>query len=152
MAEYCTVEDVSRYGVNAAAIGALSSDEHIKPVIKAQSGVIDGYLRLRYTLPLLTWGDDIRRACAILVACDVLTTRGAKPGENPDDKPIFDRCDEVLAWLKLIADGKVAPDVTDSSPIQTAGGPRMGKVASNQQRGWFAEDASRAGPFQGRRR
>jgi phage gp36-like protein len=153
MPAYCEPSEIGRYGVNAEAIGELN-DELITPVIVAVSDEIDTYLRQQYVLPLTRWGSDITKAAAVMAAWEIISVRGFKPGENIEDSPLRLRYEDVKAWLKMVAAGTVAPDVDDSDTSTPAAGAQSGsaRVTSNSQRGYFSEDASRVGPFQGGRR
>lgn len=148
--EYCTVEDIGTWGIYHLGLEGLSRAARIVPAILGASRKIDSYLRSRFTLPLTAVGDDIRRACAILAACDLAVALGL-PLEQ---RGILDRrCKDVEAWLALINQGLAVPDVIDSSPGAqqgvAGGGPQ---VESNEQRGWFDENASDGvGPFVGAR-
>ena len=153
MAQYCEPSEIGRYGVNAEAIADLNA-ELITPVIVAVSDEIDTYLRQQYVLPLSRWGSDITKAAAVMAAWEIISVRGFKPGENIEDSPLRLRYEDTLKWLKMVAAGTVAPDVDDSdTSTPTAGAPAgAARVTSNSQRGYFSEDSSRAGPFQGSRR
>lgn len=151
---YCDVPDLGRYGVNAEALELLPDAENQTPPIVAASGMIDSYLRQQFTLPLIRWGGDITRACAIIAAWDIIRVRGLKPGENPEDNAIYLAYKEVLRWLELVAAGKVAPDVVDSDTTTPTPGAPSGaaRIASNTQRGYFTNNPNGALPFQGSRR
>lgn len=154
MPPYCQPEDLARYGVKAEALGSLSEEEHQEPPIEAASAKIDSYLRQQYVLPLTRVGSDIKECCAIIAAWRVLSVRGIKPGENPEDSSIYLAYREQLRWLELIASGKVSPDVDDSDTTSTLPGAQAGvaQVVSNSARGYQAEEGGFAGPFQGSRR
>lgn len=153
MAQYCEPADIGRYGVNTEAIAELHV-ELITPVIVAVSDEIDTYLRQQYVLPLTRWGSDIIKAAAVMAAWEIISVRGFKPGESPEDSSLRLRYEDIKAWLKMVASGTVAPDVDDSDTSTPAAGAPAGaaRVTSNSQRGYFNEDPSRAGPFQGSRR
>lgn len=152
MAEYCAPEDLAIYGVNAAAIEDVSVDENQKPPIQAASDVIDSYLRSRYTLPLASWGKDIRQCCAVLAACQILGVRGLKPGENPEDNWLLRQCEEKTRWLEQIAAGRVSPNVKDASSEATGVSPARPFFQSNTQRGYQVDEGTTPLAFQGGRR
>jgi phage gp36-like protein len=158
VALYCNPQDLSRYGVNAAALADLAIDQQITPTIEAASDKIDSYLRSRYTLPLFVWGSDIRACCAIMAAWQTLRVRGLRPGENVEDSPLYLAYQEQLKWLGQIAGGTVHPEVTDSSSGAAVGlSADRPFIASDEQRGYHSGSIAgplggwRAGPFAGRR-
>ncbi len=155
--EYCTAADLGVFGVNAEALEALPLQTNELPPIIAASAKIDSYLRNRYVLPLTRVGEDIKEACAIIAAYRVLSVRGLKPGENPEDANIRLQYEDTIAWLKMVADGKVSPDIDDSDPGTPGAGEDTAigapRVSSNAQRGWYTESGSASAlPFQGGRR
>jgi phage gp36-like protein len=152
-AEYCVAEDLGIFGVNAEALEALPIRDNEQGPIAAASARIDSYLRQQYVLPLTRVGQDVREACAIIAAYRVLSVRGLKPGENPEDQSIRIAYEDTIRWLEKIAAGSVSPDVDDSDTSTPAAGEQAGaaRVSSNSQRGWFNENASSALPFQGSR-
>jgi len=153
--EYCTANDLGVFGVNAEALEALPIQDNEQGPIAAASARIDSYLRQQYVLPLTRVGQDIREACAIIAAYRVLSVRGLKPGENPEDANIRLQYEDTIRWLEKIAAGSVSPDIDDSDPGTPAAGEQAGapRVSSNAQRGWYTEGGARmALPFQGGRR
>lgn len=153
-AEYCTPADLGVFGVNAQALEDLPIPENEQGPIAAASARIDSYLRAQYVLPLTRVGQDIREACAIIAAYRVLSVRGLKPGENPEDANIRLQYEDTIKWLEKIAAGSVSPDVDDSDPSTPGAGEQAGpaRVSSNVQRGWYTESRGQALPFQGSRR
>lgn len=106
------VRDASRAGVSAVALG---------------------YIKKRATLPLISWGDDIKRAAADLCVYDLMTYRGFDPGSN-SGAVIVKRNDDAVAWLRDVARGIVEPvDMVDSTPDTDEQGPL---VSSDTAAGW----------------
>jgi phage gp36-like protein len=152
---YCEPEDLGRYAINREALDDRVQEEDIQPAIDSASAEMDDYFRARFTLPLITWSDSVKRCCAVLAAYIAMTTRGWKPGENPEDSPLVMEVDYYRKkWLPGVSGGTVHPGVTDSSSGGAGPGGVTGRpmMVSNEQRGFFSEDPSRALPFQGRRR
>lgn len=151
---YCDYADLGRYGVNAEALERLSVEENQVGPIDAATAKVNSYLRAQYVLPLLRVGSDIKEATAIIAAWNILRVRGLKPGENPEDNVLRMAYEDTIRWLEKVAAGAAFPDVDDSDPGTPAAGDPAGApiVTSNSQRGYFSEDAFRAGPFQGSRR
>jgi phage gp36-like protein len=151
MASYCTRAELSQYGIAADALEDVSTTDQ-DASISGASDLIDSYLRQKFTLPLVAWGSDIRRACAIVAVYDLIAgNRGYNPA-TPGDDTLRLRYEDVLAWLKMIANGQVSPEATDSSSGAVEGvPPPSGRVrfASNAQRGWSTTGTR--GPFTGGR-
>lgn len=151
MASYCTTAELSTYGIRAEALRSISPDD-LQAAIGAASDVIDGYLRTRYQLPLVAWGTDIRRLCAMLACHDLMRTRGynsARAGDEQLDKMY----DDAIAQLRDISSSKFSPNVTDSQPSATPGQAQGGgtaQVSSYAGRGWSARTGRSGGAFQGR--
>lgn len=155
MAEYCTVAEIARWGVSAEALDGIpakpetetSGGINQRDAILGASDVIDGYLRSRFTLPLTAWEQDLRRACAVIAAWDLISVRGYSPDDDPALKA---RYDAIIKWLEGVAAGKITPSVTDSSPGAEPGSPSGGpRVISSTSRGWSVRGTGRArGPFQ----
>lgn len=152
---YCTVADLGRFGVNAQATEDLPVPENLTPAIEARSAFIDSYLNLKFTLPILVWGADLKECCAVLAAWDVISVRGFKPDENPEDHPLRIRYEDMIKWLESIRDGELIPVVTDSDTGDdgdSGGGMRAPQVGCNESRGYQSDDTTKTGAFQGRRR
>ena len=153
MAEYCTIPQLAQYGIRAEALRSISPSD-LQAAIVAASGTIDGYLRSRYKLPLVAWGEDLRLICARLAVYQLVVTRGFNAARAGDDQ-IEKQYEISLDTLKAIPNNKYSPDVTDSSVGAAPGVSAPSgtvQVFSDSSRGYFADDRlSRGGPFQGRR-
>jgi phage gp36-like protein len=89
----------------------------------AASDHVLSYVAKRYTLPLIEWSDDLRRATAHVASWDLLSTRGYAPIAGGDEA-IKDRYDAAIRWLERVADGRVEPvGVVDSTPTIAEAGP-----------------------------
>lgn len=153
MAEYCTTAELSQYGIRAEALRGIALSE-LQAAILAASKTIDGYLRSRYKLPLVAWGEDIRLICARLAVYQLVVVRGFNAARAGDEQ-VEKQYEVSLATLKDIPPGKYSPDVTDAS---SGAGPGVSapagtaQVFSDDSRGYFADDRRGfGGPFQGRR-
>lgn len=149
---YCTVADLSQYGIRAEALSNI--DASILQVnISAASDVIDSYLRSRFKLPLLTWGSDITAACAGIAVYRSIRVRGFNSARAADET-IKDAYDEAIKWLVDISNERAMPDVTDSTPSAGPGlvsGGGTVQVTSYRSRGYIAHDGHFGGAFVGRR-
>jgi hypothetical protein len=130
---YCTPADVRGNALHPNAISGVS-DIEIDEIARKQTGVANGYLKFR--LPLLHWGDDLRARVADLVAYQIMKRRGFNP--ESADQIVVDAKNDALAWLKQVASGIVIPDeIVESEPedAQPTPGPRWG-MASDAPRYW----------------
>lgn len=134
MTRYATTTDLSRFGVASAALTGLSTATQ-EASLDAASSIADGYLGCRFGLPLSAWGDDLRRAVAMLAAYDLLSGRGLDP-RNGTDAHIRLRYEDALAWLRDVGRGHVdMQGVVDATPDEDDFGSGAG-VASQTRRGW----------------
>lgn len=132
---YCSKEDVINLAIQAQAIKKIPPDVQDRSIL-ANSRIIDSYLRSHFKLPLIQVGADVARCCAVLVAFDLLASRGFSP-EGDADEVLVMRYDQAIDWLKLISSGRAVPDVTDSAPGATEGKPSTGpRVRTSASRGW----------------
>lgn len=101
------------YGLDGAG-----QPELIDRALRDASGVIDGYLRKRYAVPLASPPPaEIARACRILARYD-LANGGDK---TPSEQMIRER-GEIIAWLRDISGGKVELDVAAAPADSTGSG------------------------------
>lgn len=107
---YATVSDLTKYGMPATAFGQLTNGQ-MQAAIDVASGIVDSHLRARYSLPLIAWGDEIIRVCAIIATYDLLSVRGYNPAAGAD--PNFrTRYEDSIKWLVLVQKQLAHPDVT----------------------------------------
>ena len=150
---YADPVDLGRFGVNAEAFSDLSDAEHQLPPLSSASRIMDSYLSKQFNLPLLAWGDDLRECCSVLAAWAMISTRGFKPRENPEDTPLEIRWKWWIDWLEKVAENDLTPVVTPT-PLPTGGPTGMSAgavVFSNESRGYQGEPGT-ANAFTGRRR
>lgn len=111
---YATSADLYRLALRQAALGGISSADQ-SAALEAASQVADSYLQARYKLPLVGWGDDLRRAVAIIAAYDLLAGRGFAP--EGADEHVRLRYEDALRWLRDVSLGVVTPvGVVNASP------------------------------------
>lgn len=141
MAEYCTLGELKDLGLNPEAFVETPAPRR-HSAISTRSTFIDGYLTGRFTLPLVTWGDDIKRCCAILASIDLIRNRGV----SPDDADDLDKQeDRQIKWLERLAAGVVTPP---GATVGQSGGRPM--VISGTSRGFSVRGTGQTrGPFQG---
>lgn len=127
---YADVADLYRLALRQAALsGILVADQNA--ALEAASRVADSYLQARYKLPLTAWGDDLRRAVAIIAAYDLLAGRGFTP--EGADEHVRLRYEDALRWLRDVSLGVVTPvGVVDATPTQ----PEEGIHVVSELRRW----------------
>jgi phage gp36-like protein len=149
--QYATIAQLSLSGVQPAALSGFTDPQKNAALLSA-SRLLDGYLRSKFTLPLVQAGDDLARATAIVAAYDLMVSRGYNPSAG-GDPIILTRYKEIigtpplqLGWADLVANGKITPDVTDSSPGATEGRPAArARIVSSSQRGYSGRPGTSTG-------
>ena len=141
---YAGVDDLYRLGVPARALTGVDDADKVESLLAASS-VADSRLRKALTLPLLAWGDDLRRAVVHIAVYDLMVTRGFQP-MGPDEL-IEKRYLDAVKWLKEIASGDAIPDeLVDSAPLTDELAPI---VETSTERGWGSRLArSSRDPFE----
>lgn len=138
---YATPADIAVHGISAAALENVTIEAQHRSLRASTDRINRALLAAGYILPLLSWGDDIRRDCCAISAYDILTTRGVDP-------------DTIDTWIRLrylelvgepgrkgeldkIAEGKLKPpDIVDSTSGPPATGAFGAAVVSLPRRGW----------------
>jgi phage gp36-like protein len=150
--QYAQPSDLAVAGVAAAAIASFTTPQQNAALVNA-SRLLDGYFRAKFVLPLVQVGADVVRATCIVAAYDLMVSRGYNPSAGGD--PIIkDRYREIigvppmqLGWADMVANGKITPDVTDSSSNATEGRPSTrARAVSSSQRGWSGRPGSNQNP------
>jgi phage gp36-like protein len=114
MSQYSTEAQFTALGLPGAAFADLGSPRLVAALVAA-SGVIDSYLRKRKTLPMVSWEEDLQRACQHIAAWDLMCFRGFNPA-NPSDQAVVKRYDDCINWLRDVAKGLVEIGGVDSTP------------------------------------
>lgn len=109
---YATRDDLARLGLPPAVLSAIPVADQ-DAALEAASDLADSYLRVRYTLPLLSWQDDLRRAVCHIAAYDLLVRRGFNP--TGADEQVRLRYEDAIRWLERVAQGLLSPAIVDSS-------------------------------------
>jgi len=131
---YATRTQLIQLGLPSAALTDVSTADQDE-ALDGASGIADGYLRKRYTLPLATYGMDLTTHVCSIAAWIILKTRGFNP-EDPADVAIRMGYEDAIAWLVSVAEGDIDPqDVTDATPTTAKG---IAQVWSDDERGWNA--------------
>ncbi len=136
MSSYAKPTDLVVHGAPAAMI-ADKAPEELQAALDAASTYADGFLRNRFTLPIVTPSVDLVMAVCQLAAWNLLRVRGFSP-EDQTGQAIRMGFDDAMSWLKRVADGTTTPALTDSSPgasanTQTSGGAFVVQPQSSGQ-------------------
>lgn len=114
MAAYLTRDEFFSQTIPGDAYTGLDAAQ-IDTALTWASSQADSYLRKRYTLPLVRWGDDLRSAVGELAQFKLLGRRGVRPGSG-NNELARDRYTDALDWFDKVARGLVQIDCTDSTP------------------------------------
>jgi phage gp36-like protein len=156
--QYAQISDFAVAGVPASAVAMFTDQQKNQALVNA-SRLLDGYFRSKFTLPFVQVGQDVARAAAIVAAYDLMVSRGYNPAAGADSiiltryREIIGTPPSLLGWADLVSNGKIAPDVTDSSPQAVEGSPSSrARVISSSQRGWSGRSPNQTtnspnGPF-----
>jgi phage gp36-like protein len=136
MPDYATLTDLGNLGLTKEALKKFPIEKQTAQ-LTAASRFVDSYLGNRYLLPLTSWGDDLKRATAIVAAYDLMSSgAGWNPIDGSADQHLYLRYKDVLKWLEGVPTNKVTPtNITDSSPVAGDDG-MIPIVASDDPRGW----------------
>lgn len=126
---YITQDELESLALPQGAQGGLDASA-IGTIIARASKEADGYLRVRYTLPLLAWDDDLKGWVADIAAFLCLKRIGANV-EADDYKVFKTERDLAIANLKLVAQRLLHPNIQDSAKLT-----RVPRMASKALRGW----------------
>ncbi len=121
---YLTLAELEDLALPPGAQGALGAAV-LGQLIERGSREADVYLRARYTLPLLSWGDDLRGWVADLVAFHAVRRIGVNP--EADDYRVFKEASEhAHRQLRAVSQRLIHPEVQDSAKLSRA--PRMASL------------------------
>jgi phage gp36-like protein len=134
MARYAEPPDLVNLGIASAALDAITNQSKIA-ALEAASRLIDSYYAQCFTLPIVTWTDDTKRACVNIATYDLLSKRGFSP-QSGSDENIRLRYEDTIRWLEQVAACNLSPQVTDSSVDPSGGVDSRADVISSSQRGW----------------
>jgi phage gp36-like protein len=130
---YLTAAEFSDQSIPNDALNGFPSDR-ISTALVWASGVADSYLRKRYTLPLISHGEDLKAAVADIAAYRLLRRRGFRPGSDSNDI-IGEAYGAAIEWLREIRDGKAEIECVDSTPeVDEQGSLALSGAASSSFR------------------
>jgi phage gp36-like protein len=132
---YATTADFGTYGIPSAAQGSQLNAANIAAAILSASTMADGYLASQYTLPLSSWGSDLRKVVCALAAWELMAgVRGFNP--EGSDSTIRQRYDDATDWLRRVASGQInPPDIIDRTPSFSEGMPLVASGVSGNSVG-----------------
>lgn len=114
---YITQDDLTAGGLSPVAIRTLGPDV-IAAAFSQASRTADLYLAERYSLPLVTWGDDLRQMVVQIAVYRLLCRRAWNPSD-PNNAGIVALYKQALADLNAIKQGLLSLDVTETSSDPT---------------------------------
>jgi phage gp36-like protein len=124
VASYCEIGDV-RLVLNPRALAnsttTIVSDTVISTAISRSSDELDGYLDAQYSLPLVSWGDDVRYHVADAAAFRCMQFRGYNP--EGGDSIFRAGYDDFREWARLISRGMLSPPSIVDQTTARDGGP-----------------------------
>lgn len=150
---YCNRSELYLWGAPTAAFSHIEPDDQDLGILGA-SAYIDSFIGDRFTLPLISFGADYKRACAIVAAYDLIwATRGANPDEDGPKDPLLIRYEQTIEWLTSIRNGGASSAVGSPLPSPVPSDGNGANVSSNVQRGWQTSSSTfgRSDAFSGRR-
>lgn len=130
---YASTDDLHRYGTPSAGLGGISLSDQGEALVVA-SALADGFLRGKYTLPLVSWQGDLTRAVCHIAQYDLLCTRGMSP-VGDSYAILLHLYESAMSWLSDVSKGRVIIGCTDSAIVQPDTVARHYCVSS-PVRGW----------------
>lgn len=130
---YATVSDLTTYSLPAAAVASLPNSL-LQAQLDAASAVADGYLRARYSLPLLVpYPQDLVIQVCNYAAFTIMALRGYNQDAGADIQ-IRDRYLTAIEWFQSVERQRIHPAVIET-PIAS---PKyqFPQVATGPLRGW----------------
>ncbi len=128
-----TLNEYASLGLAASTFPSSITDAIKTQHLTSASGLLLGYIGKAYTLPLISWGDDLREKTAAVANFTLMRLRGFDPS-NPADQLLVKGYDDAIAWAKDVAKGLVElADVIDSTATESDLSPL---VSSDEQAGW----------------
>jgi phage gp36-like protein len=132
---YANLDDFDQHGVPKAALASRTPSQKAE-ALAAASTQADGYLKVRYDLPLVSWGGDLVKAICKIAAYEEMAVRGFNP-DGADDH-IRQRYEDAIKWLMDVAKGLIDPvDLVESpAPADGTVGSDDIAVVTHAARAW----------------
>ncbi len=138
---YCSPANLAQY-LPVAVLNLATQAQQLQACEDA-SQEADSYMRGRYSLPLLAWGNDVTRYTS-WIACYLLASMIGFAPQAGADKLIVERYYQAVGWPDRAGTGwfpgiqrqAIHPDVTPS--VASAGDATYGlpQVRTSLPRGW----------------
>jgi phage gp36-like protein len=119
---YVTPSELADVSIAAKAFATFDQSKKLARCLRATDDA-DGYLRRRYTLPLVSWSSDLTDNVGHLAVWGGINARGFQP-EGPDAM-LLDNRNAAVRWLKDVGAGNVTPNIVDSTPTKRGAAPRI---------------------------
>lgn len=140
---YVVRADLAQY-LPSQVLNLATTDQQDQACIDATQEA-DSYIRGRYTLPLLDWGNDLRRYTAYIAIYLLMSgpIGWGATGGNPDQNITTNYYRAVgwpdrpgTGWFPGIQRQAIQPDVTPTVPVGRDGIHDAPQVRSEPRRGW----------------
>jgi phage gp36-like protein len=131
---YNSVAEYTARSIVSTALTGFTDGQKTTALDQA-AAVVDSYIGNVTTLPLTSYGEDIRGAEAKIADYEMLSRRGYNP-DGGSDGNIRLRYEDALRWLESIARGNarlLSPENVDSATSTYEGGSY---VVTRAKRGW----------------
>lgn len=128
--QYLSTAEFQAQTLNGAALAGINDTDQATALTWA-SGVAASYLRKRYALPLVSWGEELKQKVGELAQWFLLTRRGFKPNSGSDEVARL-RYEDAISWFKDVSRGLVEIDCVDQTPtVDEAGSLAASEPRSN---------------------
>ena len=139
---YVAAAQLSQY-LPAATLNLATSAQQAQACLDATEEA-DSYIRGRYALPLLAWGNDLARYTAYIAVYLLMSGPiGWAPQAGTDDNITTNYYRAVgwpdrpgTGWFPGIQRQSIQPDLTPSTPVGADAVHDLPQVSSNAPRGW----------------
>lgn len=116
MSSYCTPTDLYTLALSQVSLAPDQTDDIVQSMLDTASDTVDSYLADQMKLPLTgTIPQSVKMKVLHIAAYWLLVKRGYNP-VNPQHETTRLLYEDAIAWLERVADGKIRPPVTDSTP------------------------------------
>jgi phage gp36-like protein len=131
---YNSVAEYEARSIVTSALTGFSTGQK-QTAIDQSAAIVDSYIGNVTTLPLSTFGEDVRGAEAKICDYELLSRRGYNP-DGGGDANVRLRYEDALRWLEAIARGSarlLSPDNVDAATSSYEG---SSFVVTRAKRGW----------------
>lgn len=133
LTSYASVKDFYRLVCPAERLTGYDESKVALALLQA-STLANSYLSARYSMPLLSWGDDLTRNICLIAQYDAFTNIGI--AQNDDYDILKELKDNAEKWLKQVSNGNLKPSIIDSSATTTAPSTSPVLYYTSDLRGW----------------